>query len=82
MQQYYPEGRIEYDKLIRKAQATTDQKVRMDSMAAAEKLMLEDVAIMPTYERTLVYTHSDKIKGVIRRVTSPDPDFTYAKVVE
>lgn len=66
----------EYDQHVKNAMATVDMKARMDEMAAAEKLMLDDVAIIPTYERTRMYTHSDKIKSVERRVIGADPDLT------
>jgi oligopeptide transport system substrate-binding protein len=72
----------EYDALIRKAQATSDQKVRMEAMAAAERIALEDLAVLPTFERAVIWTHSDRVQGVHRSVIGMDPDFTFATVVE
>ncbi|MEK7691779.1 MAG: peptide ABC transporter substrate-binding protein, partial [Bdellovibrionota bacterium] len=70
----------EFDELIRKAQASADQKVRMDNMAAAEKILLEELPLMPLYERTIVYTHSERIDGIVRRAVGFDPDYTWVKV--
>ncbi len=70
-----------YDELIRKAMNTTDQKVRMDSMAAAEKIALEELAVLPLYERIVVYTHSDRLDGVVRRAVGFDPDLSGARIV-
>ena len=72
----------EYDKLIREAQATSNQKKRMEAMAAAEKIALEEQAIMPTYERTVVYLVNDRVQGVVRRAIGPDPDFHFAKLAK
>jgi oligopeptide transport system substrate-binding protein len=71
-----------FDQHIRNAMNTVDQKVRMSEMAAAEKLLLDDVAIIPTYERTIMYTHRSKIQGVARRPVGLDPDFTAARIEE
>ena len=70
----------QYDELIRKAQATSDAKIRMDSMAAAEKIMIEDIAVLPTYERTQVYLRADRVEGIQRHAIGPDPYFIYATV--
>ena len=69
-----------YDELIRKAQSTTNSKIRMDAMAAAEKIGLDDLAILPLYERSVVYTTTDKVKGVVRRAAGFDPDFTFVQM--
>jgi oligopeptide transport system substrate-binding protein len=72
----------QYDALIRKAQGTTNAAIRMDSMAAAEKILLEEQGILPTYERSIVYTHSDRVSGISRRSVGVDPDLTEATATE
>jgi oligopeptide transport system substrate-binding protein len=69
-----------YDALIRKAQSTSVQKVRMDAMAQAEKIALEELPLLPLSERTIIWTHRDQLSGVVRNVIGPDPDFTYATI--
>ncbi len=72
----------EYDRLIRVAQSTGNQKKRMDAMSAAEKIALEDQAVLITYERAVVYLKQDWVQGVVRHVVGPDPDFTFAKITK
>jgi oligopeptide transport system substrate-binding protein len=69
-----------YDELVRKAMETSNQKVRMDAMAQAEKIMLDDVGMIPFYERIQMYTISPKLGGVIRRAIGFDPDLTGAAI--
>jgi oligopeptide transport system substrate-binding protein len=71
-----------YDELIRLAQSTAVPKARMDAMAEAERTALADVAILPTYERALVWAHHPRVQGIVRHVVGPDPDFTFATVQE
>lgn len=72
----------EYDKHIRNAMNTVDPKLRMAEMAAAERLLLQEYPIIPMYERTIMYTHAEKIQGVVRHAVGADPDLTGVKVVE
>ena len=69
-----------YDALIRRAQGTTDPKTRMDAMAEAERILLDDVAILPTSEGGAVYTLSPRLSGVVRHMVGTDPDYTRAWV--
>ncbi|MGB8932625.1 MAG: peptide ABC transporter substrate-binding protein [Anaeromyxobacteraceae bacterium] len=69
-----------YDALIREAQATVEPRVRMDAMAAAERLLLDDVAILPKSEAGSIYLVSPRLTGVIRNVVGPDPDYTHARL--
>lgn len=71
-----------YDALIREALATADPRRRLDAMAEAERIALEEVAVLPLYERATVYAESKRVRGVLRRRFGTDPDFTYAHVVE
>ncbi len=72
----------EYDALIRKAQATADPKVRMDAMAQAERIALDDVPFLLTYERTRIWAHQPRVRGIVRHVVGPDPDFVFASILE
>ncbi|MEY4615715.1 MAG: hypothetical protein RJB66_675 [Pseudomonadota bacterium] len=72
----------DYDQHIRNALGTVDTQTRMGEMAKAEKIILEELPIIPTYERTIIYTHSDKIKGLVRRAVGSDPDLTNVKIAD
>jgi oligopeptide transport system substrate-binding protein len=67
-----------YDAHIRRAQATTDAEERLDEMAAAERIALEQLAFLPLYERATVWVHSRRVDGIVRRQLSPDPDLSWA----
>jgi oligopeptide transport system substrate-binding protein len=69
-----------YDALIRRAQQSADQKVRMDAMAAAERILLEDVAVLLKSEAAGVYVHSPRLTGIVRHVVGPDPDYSHARL--
>ena len=69
-----------YDALIRRAQASADPRVRMDAMAEAERILLDEVGILPMSEAGSVYVHSPKLTGVIRRAVGTDPDYTHARL--
>jgi oligopeptide transport system substrate-binding protein len=69
-----------YDALIRKAQNTADQKIRMDAMAQAERILLDDVAVLLKSEAAGVYVHSSRLTGIVRHVVGPDPDYSHARI--
>ena len=71
----------EYDKWVRVAQNSTVPKVRMDAMAEVQRIVFEDVVIQPQYEQGVIYLMHNKVRGVVRRVTGSDPDYTYARVI-
>lgn len=54
----------EYDSLIKKAQSTNDQKVRMPALHEAEKILLEEVPIVPFAFRSKNSLVNPKLKGV------------------
>lgn len=70
----------EYDDLIAKAKVSPDNDERMDLMAQAEKILIDDMAIAPIYFRNVDYVKNDKLKGEVRRALSPDPDFYWASI--
>lgn len=70
----------EYDELIAKAKASPDNDERMDLMAEAEKILIEDMAIGPIYFRNVDYVKNDKLEGEVRRAFAPDPDFYWATI--
>jgi oligopeptide transport system substrate-binding protein len=71
-----------YDALIRGAQNTADQKVRMDAMAEAERILLDDVAVLLKTEAGGVYVHSPRLTGIVRHQIGPDPDWSHARIEE
>ncbi|KLU67916.1 oligopeptide-binding protein OppA precursor [Desulfosporosinus acididurans] len=68
-----------YDKNIETAQKNPDQRVRMEAMHEAEKILMQEMPIIPVYYYVQNYILKDNIKGVI---VSPLDffDFKYAAV--
>ncbi len=73
---------VRYDALIREAQQTADPRARMDAMAEAERILLDDVGILPKSEAASVYVHGPRLTGIVRHVVGPDPDYTHARIEE
>ena len=62
----------EYDKQIKDvANKSGDQKVRIPAMHAAEKVLMDEMPIMPIYYYTLPWVLKDNVKGVLRSSLGP-----------
>lgn len=71
-----------YDALVRAANATGDQRVRMPLFAQMQKLLSEDVPILPTVESAEIYAIDPRLHGVGRARFGGDLDFRRAYVEE
>ncbi|BBB92656.1 MAG TPA: peptide ABC transporter substrate-binding protein [Methylomusa anaerophila] len=59
----------EYDKLVKLAQSTNDQTIRMKAMHDAEKLLMDEAVLAPIYFYTFPAVVKPNVKGVIRSIT-------------
>lgn len=71
----------EYDELIEKAKSTNDQEVRMQAMKEAEKILMEDMPVIPVYFYTQPYTVKPNVTGIVK-VPVRYPTITYADITE
>lgn len=71
-----------YDKSVRTALNTSVARIRMDAMGELQRIITDDVVVLPEYEQGVVYLQNPKLRGVVRRVVGSDPDYTYARVVQ
>jgi len=71
----------EYDINVTRALNTSVSQIRMDAMGELQRILTDEVVVLPEYEQGVVYLQNPKLRGVVRRVVGPDPDYTYAKVV-
>lgn len=71
----------EYDKYVRVLQRSTDQRRRMAAAAELQRILIEDVPVLPMAETGSAYVQHPQLRGVIRRVLGADPDYTYARVI-
>lgn len=70
-----------YDELLKTAKQSPDQKVRMDSMKEAEKILMEDMPIIPLYFYTQPYFVKENVKGIYKPILQY-PVLTYAEMAE
>lgn len=63
----------EYDRLVAEVNSTNDQKTRMDAMHKAEKILMDEMPVMPIF----FYTNPGLIKENVKNVIIP-PFGTYA----
>ena len=67
-----------YDRQVRIAQGAMDAPTRMAAFAEMQRIIHEDVVIIPNYERGVAYVTHPRVKGIVRRVVGADTDYTYA----
>jgi oligopeptide transport system substrate-binding protein len=72
----------EMDEWVRVAESSTDPTVRMNAFGNIQRILFEDVVILPEYERGRVYVLDQRLEGLSRRAAGPDPDFTNIRIVE
>ena len=68
-----------FDELINSAKTATDEKQRDKDLLEAEKILMEDLPIMPIYFTSMPYTVKPNIKGVFNTKTEY-PTLIYADV--
>ena len=67
----------DYDELVKGAKATADQDIRFDNMRKAEKMIMEDMPIIPVYFYTQPFVQKPYITGVYKPLVNY-PKLTYA----
>jgi oligopeptide transport system substrate-binding protein len=72
----------ELDKWVRVAESSTDPQIRMDAFGEIQRILFEDVVLLPEYERGRVYVLDARLEGLARRAAGPDPDFTNLRITE
>ena len=70
----------EYDRLIDLAYNSSDQEERMDAMAEAEKILLTEFPVVPTFFRSRNALVKPNVKGVIFRAVGSERIFDYADI--
>lgn len=72
----------EYDKLLQEAQTTlaTDNEARFENFLEAEKILFDDAAIAPVYQKAYAQLISPKVQGVFRNPFGADYEYKWASV--
>ena len=51
-----------------------DAETRVAAFAEMQRIIHEDVVIIPNYERGVAYVTHPRVKGILRRVVGADTD--------
>ena len=70
----------EYDRLVRIAQGSLDQQVRMDAFGGMQRIIYDDAVVIVNYERGQAYVTDSRVKGIVRRAVGAEQDYTYAYI--
>lgn len=70
----------DYDRWLRVAQDSINNVERMDAMGRLQDIIFDEVALLPLFERGVVYLKHKNLRGLTRRVVGADPDFSYSRV--
>jgi oligopeptide transport system substrate-binding protein len=71
----------EYDKTLDILLGSVDAQERMTAAARLQDIIREDVPVIPMAETGSAYLQHPKLRGVVRRVLGPDPDYSRANVL-
>ncbi len=71
-----------YDQWLEKLQGTADPVERMKAAGELQKIIIQDVPVIPMAETGSAYLQHKKLRGVVRRVLGTDPDYTFARVIQ
>ena len=72
----------DYDSSLRVLLESLNPQQRYEAAAKLQRILIEEVPILPNAETSSAYMVHPKLKGLSRRVLGQDPDFTFARVVE
>lgn len=68
----------EFDELVALAKTSTDQQERMEAMAKAEKILLDEAPIIPVYWRQRNFAEHPWAKGIVRTAFAPSNEWKWA----
>lgn len=73
-------GNPEYDRLIKEAKASSDPEERVKLMHEAEKILMDEMPIMPIYFYTNVNMYKPWVKGVVVPMVGGYQEFRWAYI--
>jgi len=70
----------ELDAFVRVGQTELNPKIRMDAFGEIQRIVDDEVVIIPMYERGWSFVVDSRLKGLIRRQVGPEVDYNYAYI--
>jgi oligopeptide transport system substrate-binding protein len=71
---------VKYDAIVQKINLEKDPVNRYKMMLEAEKILFDDAAIAPLYQRGLAVLQRSDIKGLVRHPSGPDFSFKWTHI--
>ena len=71
----------EYDAWLFRLQAASVPEERYAAAAELQRIILAEVPVLPMAETGSAYLQAPKLRGVLRNIFGPDPDYTHARVL-
>ena len=71
-----------YDEALARLMNSAEPKVRMQAADELQKIIRQDVPVLPMAETGSAYLQHPKLRGVVRRVLGADPDYRFSRVIE
>lgn len=68
----------EYDNWVRVAQRSGDIDTRVQAFGQLQRIIAADVAMLPSYEASVLYVQHPHLKGMQRGIFGGDPSFYFA----
>ncbi|MGI9286152.1 MAG: peptide ABC transporter substrate-binding protein, partial [Pseudomonadales bacterium] len=68
----------EYDEWVKIAQNNSDTDIRINAFGQLQRIIADDVVILPSYEASVLYVQHPHLKGMQRGIFSGDPSFYFA----
>jgi oligopeptide transport system substrate-binding protein len=71
-----------YDTWLGMVQKSPNSLDRMKAGAELQRIIYEDAVILPLLETGSAYLQHPKLRGLVRRVIGPDPDYAYSRIIK
>jgi oligopeptide transport system substrate-binding protein len=70
------------DAQVRIAQRSLDPHMRFNAFAEIQRILIEDAALVMSYERGVLFVKDKRLKNVVHRAVGPYVDYTFAYLVD
>ena len=70
-----------YDRWLTRLQTSSKRVDRYGAAAELQQIIAQDIPILPLAETGSAYLQHPGLRGVVRSVLGPDPDYTHARVI-
>ena len=73
---------LPFDEALEKVLRSADAEARMAAANELQLIIQDEVPVLPMAETGSAYLVHPQLRGVVRRVLGPDPDYTFSRVTD